>query len=97
MGSDDHTEDLPCRQLLGFLQKNIIITAIVVASILLVIAFVVFLLVTYIRRKQPKYPPANMTYNIFIMNGKAWWQKSQDRHLRKTTGKQKHLKCNSCV
>ncbi|XP_036024222.1 uncharacterized protein C2orf92 homolog [Onychomys torridus] len=94
---DAHSEGLPCRQLLSFLQKNIITASIAVAAILLVTVFVVLVLVTYIRRKQPRYPPANMTYNIFIMNGKAWWQKSQEKHLRKFTGKQKSLKCNSCV
>lgn len=44
-----------------------------------------------------RHPPANMTYNIFIMNGKSWWQKSQEMNLRKIVEKQKHLKCNSYV
>lgn len=44
-----------------------------------------------------RYPPANTTYNIFIMNGKAWWQNPEEKYLRKFTGKQKHLKCNSFV
>ncbi|XP_040585573.1 uncharacterized protein C2orf92 homolog isoform X2 [Mesocricetus auratus] len=94
---DAHTEGLPCRQMLSFLQKNIIIAATAVASILLVTAFVAFVLVTCLRRKQPRYPPANTTYNIFIMNGKGWWQKPEERLLRKFTGKQKTLRCKSCV
>ncbi|CAH7228741.1 4933424G06Rik [Phodopus roborovskii] len=94
---DAHTEGLPCRQMLSFLQKNIIIATTAVAAVLLVTVLVVFVLVTYIRRKQPRYPPMNTTYNIFIMNGKGWWQKSEEKHLRKFTGKQKHLKSNSFV
>ncbi|XP_051060260.1 uncharacterized protein C2orf92 homolog [Phodopus roborovskii] len=95
--SNAHTEGLPCRQMLSFLQKNIIIATTAVAAVLLVTVLVVFVLVTYIRRKQPRYPPMNTTYNIFIMNGKGWWQKSEEKHLRKFTGKQKHLKSNSFV
>ncbi|XP_035308366.1 uncharacterized protein C2orf92 homolog isoform X2 [Cricetulus griseus] len=94
---DAHNEGLPCRQMLSFLQKNIVIATIAVASVLLVTVFVVFVLVTYLRRKQPRCPPANTTYNIFIMNGKGWWHKPEERLLRKFAGKQKHLKCNSCV
>jgi hypothetical protein len=44
-----------------------------------------------------RYPPANMTYNIFIMNGKSLWQNSQDKDLKKFMGKPKHLKYNSFV
>nr|XP_048286283.1 uncharacterized protein C2orf92 homolog isoform X3 [Myodes glareolus] len=94
---DVYTEGLPCRELLSFLEKNIITVAAAIAAILLVTAFVVLALVTYKRQKQPRYPPANTTYNIFIMNGKAWWQNPEERYLRKFTGKQKHLKCNSFV
>ncbi|XP_041911699.1 uncharacterized protein C2orf92 homolog [Arvicola amphibius] len=94
---DVYTERLPCRELLSFLQKNIITAAVAVAAILLVTTLVVLALVTYIRRKKARYPPANMTYNIFIMNGKTWWQKPEERYIRKFTGKQKHLKCNSSV
>ncbi|XP_057607441.1 uncharacterized protein C2orf92 homolog [Chionomys nivalis] len=94
---DVYTESLPCRELLSFLQKNIITAAAAMAAILLVTTLVVLALVTYIRRKKARYPPANMTYNIFIMNGKAWWQKPEERYIRKFTGKQKLLKCNSSV
>ncbi|XP_075835248.1 uncharacterized protein C2orf92 homolog [Microtus pennsylvanicus] len=94
---DVYTASLPCRELLSFLQKNIITAAAAVAAILLVTILVVLALVTYIRRKKARYPPANMTYNIFIMNGKAWWQKPEERCIRKFTGKQKLLKCNSSV
>ncbi|MEJ1285248.1 hypothetical protein NN561_016239 [Cricetulus griseus] len=52
-----HNEGLPCRQMLSFLQKNIVIATIAVASVLLVTVFVVFVLVTYLRRKQPRLPP----------------------------------------
>ncbi|KAM7318796.1 hypothetical protein ACRRTK_021908 [Alexandromys fortis] len=94
---DVYTESLPCRELLSFLQKNIITATAAMAAILLVTTLVVLALVTYIRRKKAKYPPANMTYNVFIMNGKAWWQKPEERSIRKFTGKQKLLKCNSSV
>ncbi|XP_026641410.1 uncharacterized protein C2orf92 homolog [Microtus ochrogaster] len=47
-----YTESLPCRELLSFLQKNIIIAAAAVAAILLVTILVVLALVTYIRRKK---------------------------------------------
>ncbi|XP_031223065.1 uncharacterized protein C2orf92 homolog [Mastomys coucha] len=90
-------ESLPCRQLLSFLQKNIISATLAMASILLVTALLVFMLVTCKRRGQPKYPPASMTYNIFIMNGKSLWQNSQDKYLKKFMGKQKRLKHNSFV
>nr|XP_034377377.1 uncharacterized protein C2orf92 homolog [Arvicanthis niloticus] len=90
-------ESLPCGQLLSFLQRNIISATTAMVAILLVTVLVVLTLVTCIRRRQPKYPPASMTYNIFIMNGKSLWQKSQDKHLKKFMGKQKHLKYNSFV
>ncbi|XP_021055100.1 uncharacterized protein C2orf92 homolog [Mus pahari] len=90
-------ESLPCGQLLSFLQRNIISATIAMAAVLLVTVLVVFTLVMYKRRKQPKFPPANMTYNIFIMNGKSLWQNSQDKLLKKFMGKQKPLKSNSFV
>ncbi|XP_028631189.1 uncharacterized protein C2orf92 homolog [Grammomys surdaster] len=89
-------ESLPCGQLLSFLQRNIISATAAMAAILVTV-LVVLTLVTCIRRRQPKYPPVSMTYNIFIMNGKSLWQKSQDKHLKKFMGKQKHLKYNSFV
>ncbi|XP_051008617.1 uncharacterized protein C2orf92 homolog [Acomys russatus] len=94
---DAYAESLPCRQLLSFLQKNIVIAASAMAAILLVTLLVVLVVVTYIRRKRSRNPPASMTYNIFIMNGKAWWQKSQEKHLRKFTGKQRPMNSNSSI
>lgn len=44
-----------------------------------------------------RYSPANITYNIFIMNGKTWWQKSQGKDSKKFAGKQKELTCDSRV
>ncbi|XP_062064746.1 uncharacterized protein C2orf92 homolog [Lepus europaeus] len=88
---------MPCAQLLHFLRKNIIITAFSVAAILAVTIMLLLMLTSYVRSRQPLYPPANMTYNIFIMNGKTWWQKSPEKNLRKFSGKQKLLKSNSCV
>lgn len=41
--------------------------------------------------------PANMTYNIFIMNGKTWWQKSQGKGSKKFAGKQKERACDARV
>uniref|UniRef100_A0A8C5LDQ0 Uncharacterized protein n=1 Tax=Jaculus jaculus TaxID=51337 RepID=A0A8C5LDQ0_JACJA len=78
---DAHLGSLPCGQLLHFLQKNIIVAAALVAAIVVVTV----------------YPPANMTYNIFVMDGKSWWQKSQEKCLRKFAEKEKQLNCNSCV
>ncbi|XP_032755405.1 uncharacterized protein C2orf92 homolog [Rattus rattus] len=92
-----YRESPPCSQLLSFLQKNIISATTAMASILLVAVLVVLMLVMCVRRRQPKFSPAKMTYNIFIMNGKAWWQNSQDKHLKKFTGKQKYPKFNSFV
>ncbi|XP_052049682.1 uncharacterized protein C2orf92 homolog [Apodemus sylvaticus] len=90
-------DGLPCSQLLSFLQKNITSATAATVAILLTMVLVVCTLVICIRKRQPKYPPANMTYNIFIMNGKSLWQNSQDKHLKKFMGKQKHLKYNSPV
>ncbi|XP_020942918.1 uncharacterized protein LOC102167341 isoform X2 [Sus scrofa] len=88
---------MPCAQLLQFLQRNIISASAAVAGILVATVLLLLVLITYIRRKQLLYPPENMTYNIFIMNGKTWWQKSQEKKTRKHTGKQKQLKLNSSV
>ncbi|CAO2607877.1 hypothetical protein LEMLEM_LOCUS13548 [Lemmus lemmus] len=49
-----YTESLPCRELLSFLQKNIITATAAAAAILLVTALMVLALVTYRRRKQPR-------------------------------------------
>ncbi|XP_058390620.1 uncharacterized protein C2orf92 homolog [Diceros bicornis minor] len=94
---DTRNRNMPCTQLLHFLQRNIIIAAVSVAGILVATALVLLVLTTYLRRKQPLHPPASMTYNIFIMNGKSWWQKSQEKNPRKYAGKQKQLNCNSRV
>lgn len=51
---DVYTESLPCRELLSFLQKNIIAAANAVAAILLVTALVVLALVTYISWKKAR-------------------------------------------
>ncbi|KAM6179544.1 uncharacterized protein C2orf92 homolog [Erethizon dorsatum] len=88
--------DLPCGQLLHFLQKNIITAAVVVATIFGVMVLLVFALTSYMRRRQPLHPPANMTYNIFILDEKNWWQKPQES-LRRFLENHKQLKCNSCV
>ncbi|XP_069849678.1 uncharacterized protein C2orf92-like isoform X2 [Dipodomys merriami] len=87
----------PCGQLMRFLQRNIVTAAIAVACILAIIVLLLLMLSAYLRRKRPLCPPANMTYNIFIMNGKSWWQKSQDKTLRKFRGKVNKLKNCSCV
>ncbi|XP_047378894.1 uncharacterized protein C2orf92 homolog isoform X4 [Sciurus carolinensis] len=94
---DMRSKNLPCGSLLHFLQRNIVVATLAAAAILAVTVLLLLMLATYMRRKQPLYPPANMTYNIFIMNGKTWWQKSQDTNLRKIAEKQKPLKCDSCV
>nr|KAF6446093.1 hypothetical protein HJG63_001853 [Rousettus aegyptiacus] len=88
------SKTVPCSQLLLFLQRNIIIAAISVAGILVATGL---LLLVLTRKKQPLYPPANMTYNVFIMNGKSWWQKSQEKNSKSFTEKQKQLNCDSCV
>uniref|UniRef100_A0A8C6CXL4 Chromosome 2 open reading frame 92 n=1 Tax=Moschus moschiferus TaxID=68415 RepID=A0A8C6CXL4_MOSMO len=86
-----------CSQLLHFLQKNIIIAAVSVVGIVMATGLLLLALVTYIRKKQSLHSPADMTYNIFIMNGKTWWQKSQDKKTKKHAGKQKQLKLNSGI
>ncbi|XP_010636396.1 uncharacterized protein C2orf92 homolog [Fukomys damarensis] len=88
--------DLPCGQLLHFLQKNITSVAFTVAAILGVMVLLVFLLTFYVKRRQSLHPPANMTYNIFILDEKSWWQKPQES-VKKFAEKHKHLKYNSCV
>ncbi|XP_071457368.1 uncharacterized protein C2orf92 homolog [Marmota flaviventris] len=89
--------NLPCGPLLHFLQKNIIVAALAAVAILAVIVLLLLMLATYIRRKQPLHPAANMTYNIFIMNGKTWWQKSPEADIRKILEKQKQLRPDSCA
>ncbi|KAF3826837.1 hypothetical protein GH733_009362 [Mirounga leonina] len=84
-------KNVPCAQLLQFLQRNIIIAAASVAGILVVTVLLVLALTTCIRRKQLSHPPANMTYNIFILNGKTWWQKIQEKNPGKHSDKQKQL------
>ncbi|XP_055463980.1 uncharacterized protein C2orf92 homolog [Psammomys obesus] len=86
-----YTSSLPCGQLLSFLQKNIIVATVAMASILLATVFTVLLVLTCMRQKQPRYPPVSTTYNIFIMSGKDWWQRAQEKRFRKLSGKQKHL------
>ncbi|XP_054441650.1 uncharacterized protein C2orf92 homolog [Pteronotus mesoamericanus] len=95
--SDTQSGTVPCRQLLHFLQRNIVIAVVAVAGILVILVVLLLMLTMYTRKKQALYPPANMTYNIFIMNGKAWWQKSQEKNSKKYSGKQKQLNCDSCV
>ncbi|XP_049712910.1 uncharacterized protein C2orf92 homolog [Elephas maximus indicus] len=97
--SDAQTENPPCAQTLHFLQKNITIAAAIVAAILVATVSVVLLLMSWSRSKQTVVPPANMTYNIFIMTGKTWWQKTHEesKDLKKHTGKEKQLECHSCV
>ncbi|XP_044781539.1 uncharacterized protein C2orf92 homolog isoform X7 [Bubalus bubalis] len=88
---------MPCSQLLQFLQKNIIVAAVSVVGIVTATGLLLLALVTYIRKKQSLHSPADITYNIFIMNGKTWWQKSQDKKTKKHAGKQKRLKLNSGI
>ncbi|XP_063085983.1 uncharacterized protein C2orf92 homolog isoform X2 [Cavia porcellus] len=88
--------DLPCGQLLHFLQRNIIIVAGILAAIFGLMALLVFVLTSSMRRRQPPQPPANMTYNIFILDEKSWWQKPQES-LRKLVENHKQLKCRSSV
>uniref|UniRef100_A0A2K6FJS2 Chromosome 2 open reading frame 92 n=1 Tax=Propithecus coquereli TaxID=379532 RepID=A0A2K6FJS2_PROCO len=95
--TDGHYRSMPCGQLLHFLQRNIIIAAVSVAAILAATVLLLLGLIACIRRKQPLSPPAHMTYNIFIMNGKTWWQNSEEKNLRKFAKKQKQLKYNSSV
>ncbi|XP_025724743.2 uncharacterized protein C2orf92 homolog [Callorhinus ursinus] len=84
-------KNVPCAQLLQFLQRNIIIAAASVAGVLVVTVLLLLALTTCIRRKQLSHSPANMTYNIFILNGKTWWQKFQEKNPRKHSDKQKRL------
>ncbi|XP_033257527.2 uncharacterized protein C2orf92 homolog, partial [Orcinus orca] len=94
---DVPSRSMQCAQLLHFLQRDISVAAVSVAGILTATVSLLLALVTYIRKKQPLSPPANMTYNIFIMNGKTWWQKSQEKKTRKHGGKQEQLKLHSSV
>ncbi|XP_032733793.1 uncharacterized protein C2orf92 homolog isoform X5 [Lontra canadensis] len=82
---------VPCEQLLQFLQRNIIIGAGSVAGVLVVTALLLLALTMCCRRKQQSHPPANMTYNIFILRGKTWWQKFQEKNPKKQSEKQKQL------
>ncbi|XP_040479649.1 uncharacterized protein C2orf92 homolog [Ursus maritimus] len=96
--TDVQNKNVPCAQLLQFLQRNIIIAAASVAGVLVVTVLLLLALTTCIRRKQLSHPPANMTYNIFILSGKTWWQKFQEKNPRKHSDKQKQLlKSKSCV
>ncbi|XP_023573138.1 uncharacterized protein LOC111817233 [Octodon degus] len=83
--------DLPCGPLLHFLRKNIIIAAGAVAAVFGVMLLLVSPLTSYLRRRQSVNPPANMTYNIFILDEKSWWQKPQES-LTKFVEKHKQLK-----
>nr|XP_014968402.2 uncharacterized protein C2orf92 homolog isoform X2 [Macaca mulatta] len=94
---DAHFRTMPCRQLLHFLQRNTIIAAISGAVILTATVLLLLGLASYIRKKRPSSPPANTTYNIFIMNGKTWWQNSEEKNFTKYTKKEKQLKSSSCV
>lgn len=49
------------------------------------------------RSALSSYPPANVTYNIFIMSGKTWWQKFQEKIPRSSAGQQKQLNSDSCT
>nr|XP_055185414.1 uncharacterized protein C2orf92 homolog [Nyctereutes procyonoides] len=89
--TDTQDKNVPCTQLLHFLQRNIILAAASVAGILVVTTLFLLALTTCIRRKRPLHPPANTTYNVFIMSGKSWWQKYQEKNLRKHSDKQKQL------
>ncbi|XP_048971819.1 uncharacterized protein C2orf92 homolog isoform X2 [Canis lupus baileyi] len=89
--TDTQDKNVPCTQLLHFLQRNIILAAASVAGILVVTTLLLLALTTCIRRKRPLHPPANTTYNVFIMSGKSWWQKYQEKNLRKHSDKQKQL------
>ncbi|KAF6270395.1 hypothetical protein mRhiFer1_001863 [Rhinolophus ferrumequinum] len=94
---DTQSKAVPCTQLPSFLQRDIVIAAISVAGILAATGLLLLMLTIHSRRKRPLYSPANITYNIFIMNGKTWWQKSQEKDSKKFAGKQKQLNCDSCV
>ncbi|XP_065785834.1 uncharacterized protein C2orf92 homolog isoform X2 [Muntiacus reevesi] len=94
---DVPSRGMPCSQLLQFLQKNIIIAAVSVVGIAMAAVLLLLALLVYVRKRQSLHSPADMTYNIFIMNGKTWWQKSQDKKTKKHAGKQKQLKLNSGI
>ncbi|XP_019572057.1 uncharacterized protein C2orf92 homolog [Rhinolophus sinicus] len=94
---DTQSRAVPCTQLLSFLQRNIVIAAASVAGILVATGLLLLMLTIHSRRKRPLYSPANITYNIFIMNGKTWWQKSEGKDSKKFAGKQKQLTCDSRV
>ncbi|XP_058133982.1 uncharacterized protein C2orf92-like [Dasypus novemcinctus] len=91
-------ENLPCAQTLHFLQRNIVVAAVSVAGILVVTVALLLLLAQYGRGRRAREPPTSTTYNIFIMNGKTWWQKLQEHaNPRKCVEKQKQLNYNSCI
>ncbi|PNJ08589.1 LINC01125 isoform 38, partial [Pongo abelii] len=94
---DAHFRTMPCGQLLHFLQRNTIIAAVSGVAILMATVLLLLGLASYIRKKQPSSPPANTTYNIFIMNGKTWWQNSEEKNFTKCAKKQKQLKSSSGV
>ncbi|KAM9722270.1 uncharacterized protein C2orf92 homolog isoform 3-T3 [Dama dama] len=95
--SDVPSRGMPCSQLLQFLQKNIIVAAVSVVGIAVAAVLLLLALLVYVRKSRSLHSPADMTYNIFIMNGKTWWQKSQDKKTKKHAGKQKQLKLNSGI
>ncbi|CAN0504732.1 unnamed protein product [Rangifer tarandus platyrhynchus] len=94
---DVPSRGMPCSQLLQFLQKNIIVAAVSVVGIAMAAVLLLLALLMYVRKRQSLHSPADMTYNIFIMNGKTWWQKSQDKKTKKHAGKQQQLKLNSGI
>ncbi|XP_043323777.1 uncharacterized protein C2orf92 homolog isoform X2 [Cervus canadensis] len=94
---DVPSRGMPCSQLLQFLQKNIIVAAVSVVGIAVAAVLLLLALLVSVRKRQLLHSPADMTYNIFIMNGKTWWQKSQDKKTKKHAGKQKQLKLNSGI
>nr|KAF6429023.1 hypothetical protein HJG59_001862 [Molossus molossus] len=94
---DAQNKTVPCVQLLHFLQRNNLIAMGVVSAVLVATVLLLLLLTVYIRRKQALPLPANMTYNIFIMSGKTWWQKYQEKNSKNNAGKQKRLNCDSCA
>ncbi|XP_037383794.1 uncharacterized protein C2orf92 homolog isoform X2 [Talpa occidentalis] len=80
-------QEVPCAELLSFLQKNIILAAASITGILSIAVLLLVLLISFIRRKKPLFRSANVTYNIFIMNGKTWCQKYQEnakKYVKKT-------------
>ncbi|XP_053520508.1 uncharacterized protein C2orf92 homolog [Artibeus jamaicensis] len=90
---DTQSRTMPCRELLHFLQRNIVVAVVAVAGILVTTVVLLLMVTMYTRKKQALCPPANMTYNIFIMNGQGWWNKSQEKNSKKYLGKQKQLSC----